>query len=68
LGELSFIREAGVAGDGMPGSNTWPGMWCAWFWGAKKGDGLADLGFGIGGGGMSINVLSWSASGDTELL
>jgi hypothetical protein len=43
-------------------------MWCAWVCAARKGDGLADLGFGIGGGGMSISVLSWSASGDTELL
>jgi hypothetical protein len=29
---------------------------------------LADLDFGIGGGGISISALSWRASGDTELL
>lgn len=43
-------------------------MWGTCVWAPRKGDGLADLGLGIGGGGMSINVLSWSASGDTELV
>jgi hypothetical protein len=33
-----------------------------------KGDGLADRGLGIGGGGISIIKLSLRASGDTELL
>lgn len=63
LGELSFIREAGVAGDGMPGSCT-PGTLCS---GPVRGDGLADLGFGTGGGGMSM-LMSFKFSGDTELL
>lgn len=57
------MREAGVAGDGLPGRLVNAGpifgvpLLCGW----RAGEGLADRGFGRGGGGMSDK-----ASGETE--
>lgn len=61
LGDGNFMSEAGVAGDGLPGrvANVGPifGVPC----GPRAGEGLADRGFGRGGGGISDK-----ASGETE--
>ena len=55
LGELSFIKEAGVAGDGTPGRDTGAEAEELALCGATKGECFADRGLGIGGGGISTS-------------
>lgn len=66
LGELSFMSEAGVAGDAIPGRGGCRELGIALFCGAIQGDGFADRDFGSGGGGISTGAGSFRASGDTE--
>ena len=66
-GEFNFINDAGVAGEATPClgcklPNTPPAPPC----GARKGDGLADLDLGNGGGGISDVTESGMASGEVD--
>lgn len=67
FGELSFISEAGVAGDGTLDRTAWRrfegALDCC---GAIYGEGFAERGFGIGGGGISSGAMSVNASGEIE--
>lgn len=66
LGELSFINDAGVAGEAIPGRGGCRVVGTPLFCGAMYGDGLAERGLGSGGGGISTGGASFRASGDTE--
>lgn len=66
FGELNFINEAGVAGEGTLDRTACRRFEGALGCGAIYGEGFADRGFGIGGGGISRGAMSVNASGDIE--